>query len=244
MASLRLSIAALALSALSTACDPSDVDSQGGAGAGGGDTGGAGGSGVGGSGSGVHDYESCLAAMKGIDAICADEMQGTIEWVGYGADRCMGSSGNAEGWARFSFSLDEVDPEGNPTVRWVNLEPPSDVAPQTADHVEITLDPPVKVTPTSPLPMTLTGSASIVPMVFAGGLAFVRGEGADATVTLDRALALDELLDGGVVTGTFTLLGGDFTKLDQNGEPVTAPDASARVEGCFVVPFELDAGEP
>lgn len=219
------------------ACDSSVVDDgqpggSGGAGASGPGSGGGGGDGTGG-------FAACVAAMQIIDASCDGAPPGTIEWIGYGAGACMGSSGNTDGWARLLMSLDAVDPEGNPTILGVRLEPEDGNAPQLGDRVEIALAPAQKVTSTAPLATQLGGSGTIEPMTFAGGLGFLFGETDDAVLSLETPVALHELTSGGTLRGTFHFVGGTFTKLDQNGEPVAALDPTAEVAGCFVVPFEM-----
>lgn len=121
----------------------------------------------------------------------------------------------------------------------MRLEPEDGNAPQLGDRVEIAFAPAQKVTSTEPLATELGGSGTIEPMTFAGGLGFLFGETDDAVLALETPVALDQLTSGGVLRGTFHLVGGTYTKLDQNGDPVAALDPSAEVVGCFVVPFEM-----
>lgn len=191
---------------------------------------------------GTNSFEACLATMQIIDTKCDDEPVGTIEWVGYGAGKCMGSSGSTGGIARILFSMNGVDPDGNPTVIGLRLEPLTAPAPQQGDRVAFDWMPSPVVTPDSPLPASLSGSATLEPMLFGGALGFLEDATNDATVTLTAPIPLDALVAGGETRGSFHLVGGTFTVL-QGSEQVEVPDQEGEVVGCFAVPYELHAIE-
>jgi hypothetical protein len=176
--------------------------------------------------------------MQIIDTQCDDEPVGTIEWVGYGAGKCMGSSGGTDGIARFLFSMNGVDPDGNPTVIGLRLEPATAPAPQQGDRASFDWMPSHLVTPDAPLPASLIGAATLEPMLFGGALGFLRDATSDATVTLTAPIPLDALVAGGEVRGTFHLVGGTFTILE-GSEQTDIPDPDGELVGCFVVPYEL-----
>jgi hypothetical protein len=202
--------------------------------------------GTGGSGStssgGQSSFDACRASMQIIDTQCENEPVGTIEWVGYGAGKCMGSSGSTDGIARFLFSMSGVDPDGNPTIIGLRLEPTTAPAPQQGDRAAFEWMPSHAVTPETPLPASLGCSAMLEPMLFGGALGFLRDETSQATVTLTAPIPLDALVAGGEARGTFRLEGGTFTVL-QGSEQVEVPDPEGEVVGCFVVPYELHALE-
>ncbi|NUO49504.1 MAG: hypothetical protein HOV80_11675 [Polyangiaceae bacterium] len=191
---------------------------------------------------GTNSFEDCLATMQIIDTMCDDEPVGTIEWVGYGAGKCMGSSGSTDGIARFLMSMNDVDPDGNPTVLGLRLEPMTAPAPQQGDRVAFERMPSHLVTPNAPLPASLGGSATLEPMLFGGALGFLQDATNEASVTLTAPIPLDELVAGGETRGTFHLVGGTFTLL-QGSEQVEVPDQEGEVVGCFAVPYELHAIE-
>ena len=223
------------------ACDDGDADDDpdgGGGAGGGGSTSSASVSGSTSSG-GTGGYDACLATMQVIDVDCAGTPAGTIEWVGVGAGKCMGSQGTSGGFVRFLMSTAQTDPDGNPTILGVRIEPEDGNAPQQGDRIQLVAASTHLVTPQIPLPVDLPGSAVIEPMIFGGALGFLRGETQDAEVTLEAPVSQQELVDGGTVRGTFRLLGGTYTTLDSNGNEVETVDTTAEVHGCFHVPYEM-----
>ncbi len=235
---LRSGVLACALAGGALGCGDDDLDDGSGGGGAGGSSSSASGSGSASSG-GTGGYEACLATMQVIDGECADAPLGAIEWVGVGAGKCMGSLGNSGGFARILMSSAQTDPEGNPTILGIRLEPEDGNAPQQGDRIELTAAPTHLVTTDVPLPVDLPGGAVIEPMLFGGALGFLRGDTDDAGFTLEAAITQQQLLDGGTLRGTFRLIGGTYTTLDTGGAEVDTVDPAAEVRGCFHVPYEL-----
>ena len=186
----------------------------------------------------TDDREPLDACMEdsGIGFDCPNV--GDVHWAAAGEDvPCLGSMGGGN-VARFTFWLDQVV-DTSPMILGLRLEQEEGWNPTTGDRVSFDAPVPVHLTPESPLSTELDWTASILPMAFAGALAFTEGYPETSTVFLGEALALGPLMDGVPVSGTFTLAGGSWIVLDGDGNEQTIDDTSAEGFGCFNVPSEL-----
>jgi hypothetical protein len=165
---------------------------------------------------------------------------GDVQWAAAGEEvPCLAVMGGGN-VAKFTFWLGQVVDE-SPMIEGLRLEQEQGWNPSLDDRLEFTPPAPVHLTPQSPLPTDLAWSAAVWPEAFAGALSFTEGHADEAVVTLDDPLPLGQLMNGAVVTGTFTLTGGSWTVLDGDGNEQVLDDPTAQGFGCFNVPSELYA---